>query len=233
MYVYIPPYRKAGERAGDKLTITRLRKLLEDDVKNLNRMSGVMPTLPTSAQGLSNMILADTDDSETTTASTSSSSSAAGGGAEVGAKEEESKSKKSKKHSTGITRLAPPTTSGKNSDSLVTDISDQELADIMDRDRLFVYTHAHGTAKSQVYAAEPSPTSVTAPFSDVSTVEKREKGVEKREKAHSSVAHDVLGVSDDINVSYAVDPSIPLEGEMYDIIVTEPTTASVLQGLSV
>ena len=121
----------------------------------------------------------------------------------------------------------------------MTGISDQELSDIMDRDRLFVYTHTNGTAKPQVYA-EPSPTSVTAPFSDVSPVEKRENVVEKRgncvekeEKAHSSVAHDVLGVSDDINVSYAVDPSIPLEGEMYDIIVTEPTTASVLQGLSI
>ena len=190
-------------------------------------MSGVMPTLPTSAQGLSSMILHDTEDSQTTTATTATSSSSSSGEAEV-----ESKSKKSKKHSTGITRLAPPTASGQNSDSLVTDISDQELSDIMDRDRLFVYTHAHGTAKPQVYA-EPSPTSVTAPFSDVSTVAKRGKGVEKEEKAHSSVAHDVLGVSDDINVSYAVDPSIPLEGEMYDIIVTEPTTASVLQGLSV
>lgn len=33
-------YRRAGERSGAQLTISRLRELLDDDVKNLSRMTG-------------------------------------------------------------------------------------------------------------------------------------------------------------------------------------------------
>ena len=33
-------YRRAGERSGAQLTISRLRELLDDDVKNLKRMTG-------------------------------------------------------------------------------------------------------------------------------------------------------------------------------------------------
>ena len=40
MTIHGGDYRRAGQRSGAPLTISRLKQLLEDDVKNLTRMTG-------------------------------------------------------------------------------------------------------------------------------------------------------------------------------------------------
>jgi hypothetical protein len=50
-------YRRAGERSGAQLTISRLRELLDDDVKNLSRMTGSRQSAAAAlalASGISN-----------------------------------------------------------------------------------------------------------------------------------------------------------------------------------
>jgi hypothetical protein len=49
MTIHGGDYQRAGKRAGEELTIGRLRQLLEDDVQNLQRMTGTNQVLPAGA----------------------------------------------------------------------------------------------------------------------------------------------------------------------------------------
>lgn len=128
-------YRRAGHRAGSELTLSKLRKLLEDDVKNLSRM--------------------------TTSSSTSSSSSAAssngsregeegkGSAPEEGVDEDAQES--SEDNGRTSTKKAPGS-GGRKIQFL--DISDEELDLIMDRSKLFVPVEEEGRAAEEVPALD-------------------------------------------------------------------------------
>lgn len=253
--VYGGDYRQAGKRAGSELTLSTIRKLLEDDVKNLGRMS--------SSSALAS--LTDTNDDVVR----SNEPGVSGRYAEIGQKELSMIMdrdllfvKTTKSTTTATTTVSAKSTgtassSNNNTSDNIRGPTPTSIADTASDDLLSSRSPTNKSPKStkllesssnsadKVSSASkktsvkgvkvsPSSTTKTEPNSviqDTSTVETQSKSAPVY--GGGGTAHEVLGCEEDRMVTYEVSATVPLEGQMYDIISIDPNQISgMLQGIN-
>jgi superfamily II DNA/RNA helicase len=194
-------FRRAGHRLGSQLTLSNLRKLLDDDVKNLKRMIRNPSNAKTLTSYFNNFQIENNDQSEgnTSTATLSTLDDGSSASCDIspsdrpspGSQKSRRGSKKSSCRSSSSSVNNEESADGPVSTISFDEITDRELDIIMNREKIF---SAFEVVKNEVAPLDAEGMSSKRPCSDVET--------------------------------------IPIEGEMYDIITSTESQSGVLMALS-
>lgn len=227
--VYGGDYRQAGKRAGSELTLSTIRKLLEDDVKNLGRMSSSAAT--TAAAALSSLT-----------------------GGKEGVRQSDNKAAINNAHveidpkelSMIMNRDLLFVKTVKSTSASVRGPTPTSVVATMEDDSFFANSPTVSSAKLQSSASAKksaakagksgsSPKQVSSPKAATQAIDTTSASASSSSVVYGGggTAQEVLGSEEDRLVTYEVSSSVPLEGAMYDIICIDPNQISgMLQGFN-
>lgn len=220
--VYGGDFRQAGKRAGSELTLSNIRKLLEDDVKNLSRMSS--STASGSGSGGVQSVLNDTkkeDISQYTEISQHELSMLMN---------RDLLFVKTIQSSDAASRVPTPT-------SVAATIHESALSpkpnklDSASIDAKLLSSDTKKKSVTKVVKSSPSKTQSTP--SDMQTTDIKTTTASATDGG-GGTALDALGNEEHRLITYEVNEKVPIEGAMYDIICIDPNQISgMLQGFNV